>query len=86
MTDKKSTQNNNLAFALPENLSQKVKDLQKQLGLNTPGEVILKALSLLELSIGREVQMKDGKETLQIQGFKNYRQSITLEDIEEKTE
>lgn len=72
----------NIAFAFPKNLTKKVLKLQKELGLKSPGEVILKALSLLELSIGRKVELKDKDDTLEISSFEDLRQSIKLEEID----
>jgi len=73
--------NKNIAFALPENLSKKIIELQKEMNLKTPGEVILKALSLLELSMGREVEIKDEEKKYRIKSFENYRQSIKIDNI-----
>jgi hypothetical protein len=74
----------NLAVALPEKLSKKVRKLQEQMDLKSPGEVILKALSLLELSMGRKVELKDDDDTFEIKSFEGLKQSIKLDDIEEK--
>ena len=49
----------NLAFVFPPGLSRKIKSLQKDIGANSAGEVLVKAISLLELSLGRKVEMKD---------------------------
>lgn len=76
----------NLAIALPEKLSKKVKNLQKSLGLKTPGEVIVKAISLLELSMGRKVKMSDNDESIEINSFKGLRQSIKIETLEQEKE
>jgi len=73
--------NKNIAFALPENLSKKIIELQKEMNLKTPGEVILKALSLLELSMGREVDIKDEEKKYRIKSFENYMQSIKIDNI-----
>lgn len=73
----------NLAVALPKRLTQKVIELQNQLGLKSPGEVILKALSLLELSMGRKVELTDSEETLEIKSFEDLRQSIKVESLDE---
>ena len=69
-----------IAVVLPENLSEKVEKLQKELELASPGEVILRALSLLELSMGRKVELKDSNQTLEINEFKKLRQSIQISD------
>ena len=76
----------NLAVALPKRLTQKVVELQKQLGLKSPGEVILKALSLLELSMGRKVELKDREDTLEIKSFEDLRQSIKVKSLKQKEE
>lgn len=86
MADNTKHNQDKLAFALPENLSKKVRSLQKKLDLKTPGDVIIKALSLLELSMGRKVELKDDDDTIRIKSFEGMRQSIKIEDIEEKTE
>lgn len=76
----------NIAVALPEELSKQVVELQKKLKLKSPGEVIIKALSLLELSMGRKVELKDGDDTLRINTFQDILQSIKIEDIKDKEE
>jgi len=76
----------NLAIALPKKLTKKVVALQKQLGLKSPGEVILKALSLLELSIGRKVELRDDDETLEIKSFQGLRQSIKVDSLDKEEE
>ncbi len=72
--------NNNIAIALPKNLTKRVRLLQKQLGLKTQGEVILKALSLLEISMGRKIELKDKNKTFEINTFENLKQSIKLDN------
>lgn len=73
----------NIAIVLPKKLSKRVIALQKKLHLKSPGEVIIKALSLLELSLGRKIELKDSEKTLEIESFKNMRQSIKIEDKED---
>ena len=75
----------NIAVVLPKKLTKKVLALQKKLNLKSPGEVILKALSLLELSIGRKIELKDKEETLEINSFEDLRQSIKLESLEKES-
>ncbi len=70
----------NVAVALPKKLSKRVMKMQKELDLKSPGEVVVRALSLLELSMGRKVELKDNEDTLEINSFKKLRQSIKLED------
>ncbi|MBN2015229.1 hypothetical protein JW766_00140 [Candidatus Dojkabacteria bacterium] len=74
----------NLAVAFPKKLTETVVKLQKELGLKSPGEVILKALSLLELSMGRKVQLKDDKETLEIKSLQGLKQSVKVEELPDK--
>ncbi|HEC64663.1 MAG TPA: hypothetical protein ENI23_05185 [bacterium] len=70
----------NLAFALPPKLSKDVKRMQKELKLSSPGAVIKKALSLLELSIGRTVKLESkDKFEIEINDFEGYRQTVTYE-------
>ncbi|MBU0976504.1 MAG: hypothetical protein ABIE03_02075 [Patescibacteria group bacterium] len=72
-----------LAVTFPRDLTRKIERIQKQMDLKTPGEVILKALSLLELSIGRKVELSDKGDTFEINSFEHLRQSIKFEDVEE---
>ena len=73
----------NIAVALPKKLTKKVLGMQKDLNLKTPGEVIVKALSLLELSMGRKIELKNKKETLKIDTFEGLRQSVKVLSIED---
>ena len=73
----------NIAIVLPKKLSKKVSEMQKEFGLKSPGEVLVKALSLLELSMGRKVELKDKDETLNISSFEGLRQSVKVEELEE---
>ena len=51
----------NLAFVFPEGLSRRIKALQDDMNARSAGEVLVKAISLLELSIGRKVEIKESK-------------------------
>jgi hypothetical protein len=70
----------NVAFVLPPKLSKEVKKIQKELDLNSPGEVITKALFLLKVSLGRKVRFESKDNQLEIDEFQNYRETITFDD------
>jgi len=49
----------NLAFVFPPGLSKKIKRLQKDIDARSAGEVLIKAISLLEFTLGRKLEVKD---------------------------
>ena len=69
----------NVAVVLPPKLSKEVKKIQKEMHLNSPGEVIAKGLSLLWLSMGRKVKLESGRERLEIDDFKEFNQTFTYD-------
>ncbi|MFQ5493156.1 MAG: hypothetical protein ACE5DX_03295 [Candidatus Dojkabacteria bacterium] len=69
-----------IAFVASEELSKKIKRLQKVLALETPGEVISMGLSMLELAQGREIELKDKKKSFKISKFSKYNQTVILDD------
>ncbi len=72
----------NVAFVLPPNLSKEVKRMQKEMDLNSPGGVILKALALLQMSMGRKVKLEEKKKQLVIKDFENFNQTVQFEENE----
>ncbi len=70
----------NIAVVLPPELSKEVRKIQKELNLDSPGDVIAKGLSLLWLAMGRKVKMESGKEKLEINDFKDHHQTFTLDE------
>ncbi|MBN1916077.1 hypothetical protein JW796_03760 [Candidatus Dojkabacteria bacterium] len=70
----------NVAVVLPPNLSKEVKKIQKEMKLESPGEVISKGLALLKLAMGRRVKLESGGEKLEIDDFKEYNQTFKYED------
>ena len=73
----------NIAFVLPPKLSEEVKRIQKEMNLKSPGEVITKALALLQLSMGRRVKFESNKEKLSINSFKGFNQTISYSEKDE---
>lgn len=64
----KETKDENLAFVFPPNQSKRIKALQKKLGVNSAGEVLMKALALLEITAGKKVEIRGkDKTTYEIQ-------------------
>ena len=53
-------------FSASADLSEKIAELQKELNLNSPGEVIALALSLIEISMGRELEISDAKKSTEV--------------------
>ncbi len=72
----------NVAFVLPPNLSKEVKRIQKEMQLSSPGKVIVKALALLQLSMGRKVKLEEKKKELTIKDFESFNQTVTFDDDE----
>lgn len=68
------------AFVASEELAEKIKQIQSELNLKTPGEVISMGLSLIELSLGREVEFHDRNKTYKTSKFAKYNQTVVLED------
>jgi len=75
--------NDNIAFVLPPKLSEEVKKIQKEMNLKSSGEVISKALALLQLSMGRKVRFESNDEKLSIDSFKEYNQTISYNKEDE---
>lgn len=73
-----------IAFVAPKKVTKKIQELQQQLKLDSPGEVIAMALSMLELAIGRNVEYKDGSKKLKISKFSKYNQTVVVDDGEQK--
>ncbi|HEX9804865.1 MAG TPA: hypothetical protein VGA67_04230 [Candidatus Dojkabacteria bacterium] len=69
------------AYILPPKLSSIVEKIQKELGLNEPGEVITKAIELLDYSIGRKVILedKDKKRSIQIDSLKGFHETFDID-------
>lgn len=49
----------NVTVMFPEGLTKRIKRLQERMGMDSAGEVLVKALSLLEISVGRTIEVKD---------------------------
>ncbi len=58
----KRNNDENLAFVFPPSLSRRLKYLQSKMNAKSPGEVIIKALTLLELSMDKKIELSDKKE------------------------
>lgn len=70
----------NVAVVLPPKLSEEVKKIQKEMNLESPGEVISKGLALLKLAMGRKVKLESGREKLEIDDFREYNQTFKYDD------
>lgn len=69
----------NLAFVFPPRLSRKIKDLQKDMGAKSAGEVLIKAISLLEVSVGRKVEIQDeNTQKWEIDEFEDHKKRVEL--------
>jgi len=69
-----------ITFVAPRKVSSKIKQLQEQLKLDSPGEVLSMALSMLELALGREVELKDKKGSYHISKFSKYHQTVEISE------
>lgn len=74
MDDKK------LVFVADEDLSGRIKDMQKELNLKSPAEVIAMGLSLLELSVGRNIEIQEKDKKYKIKDLAKYNQTFAIED------
>lgn len=68
----------NLAFVFPPGLSKRIRKLQTDLGLKSASEVLVKALSLLEVSFGRTIEIKDKDEKWEINEFEEYEKTVSI--------
>ncbi len=70
------------AYILPEKLEEKVQRIQKELGLKDSGQVLSKAIELLDVSIGRKVVLEEKKKdrSLHITDLEEYNQTVILND------
>ncbi len=70
----------NLAFVFPPGLSKKIKRLQSDMNAKSAGEVLLKALALLELSLGRKVQIKgESSRKWEVDDFEELDRSVDID-------
>ena len=78
MNNDKSEQN--LAFVFPEGLSRRIKALQSDMKVKSASEVLVKAISLLELSIGRKLEIRDSKadQKWEVDEFENYERRVEI--------
>ncbi|MCA9383475.1 hypothetical protein KC909_03855 [Candidatus Dojkabacteria bacterium] len=67
------------AYVASEALSEKIKKLQDELKLKSPGEVIAMGLSLIELSLGREIEFHEDGKVYKSSKFKGHNQTVELE-------
>ncbi|MBD3281000.1 hypothetical protein GF389_05820 [Candidatus Dojkabacteria bacterium] len=79
---KNKDKDKNLAFVFPNGLSKRIKALQTDMKANSAGEVLVKAISLLELSIGRRIEIKD-KQTeskWEVDEFEDYERRVDIKN------
>ncbi|MBN1331972.1 hypothetical protein JW978_03750 [Candidatus Dojkabacteria bacterium] len=76
----KKTEEKNLAFVFPEGLSRRIKALQNDMKVKSASEVLVKAISLLELSIGRKVELKDknSEQKWEVDEFEEYKRRVEI--------
>ncbi len=67
-------------FVTSDDAAEKIKKLQEKLKVDSPGEVISMALSMLELAIGRDVEFSDKKKSLKVSKFSKLNQTVIIED------
>lgn len=70
------------AFVASDKLMKRLKKLQEEMKLGTSAEVVSLALSLLEISMGREVELNDNsnKTKFRISNLAKYNQTISFDD------
>ena len=76
--------NKQIAYLASEEISSKIQKLQEELNLKSPGEVIAIALQLIEMSMGREVEFKDGNKIYRTKKFSNLNQTVILDEDGER--
>jgi len=69
-----------IAFVPSSELKQKLDKLQHEMKLESPAEVISLALSMLEISLGRDVELADNTSRYKISRFAKYNQTVSFED------
>lgn len=74
MADDKKT-----AFVASEELDERLRRLQKELDLPSTAQVLSLAVSMLEVSLGHEVEIKSAKKRYKISRFSKYNQTIDLD-------
>jgi len=79
---KQKEKKQNLAFVFPPGLSKRIKNLQQDLEAKSAGEVLVKAISLLEISIGRKLEIKDDedKRKWEIDEFEDLSRTVEIKD------
>lgn len=68
------------AFVPSKELQTKINQIQQELKLEDPAEVISMALYLMDLALGREVEFKDKHQTFRTTKFAEHNQTVILED------
>jgi hypothetical protein len=69
-----------IAFLADKELAKKIRSMQDTLHLKTPGEVVSRALSLMELSMGRKLELWDNDKKIKIDDFSKFNQTVIVED------
>lgn len=79
MSDSKNRDKNNLAFVFPPELSKRIKRLQKDMASESAGEVLIKAISLLELSLGRKLEISEGdNKKWEVDEFSKHQKAVEI--------
>lgn len=67
------------AFIASSELTKKIEKLQKELQLDSAGEVISLGLSMLEMSLGRNVDFQDKDKSYRVSKFAGANQTVILD-------
>lgn len=74
------------AFIADKQLAERIKKIQEELKLDNPGEVLAMAISMIELSLGREVEFHDKQKTYRSNKFAKYNQTVIIDDDGDQTQ
>ena len=75
------------AFILKPPLAEKVEKMKEEMGLKDSGEVLLKAIQLLDIALGRKVILKEkgNKKTIETEDFARFNSTSTSCTCNEST-
>lgn len=70
------------AFILKPELADKVEKMKEEMGLKDSGEVLLKAIQLLDIALGRKVILKEkgNKKTIETEDFARFNSTFIIDN------
>lgn len=68
------------AFVASDELLERIENLQHELNLESAGEVIALGISMLELSLGRNVEFSEKNKSFRVSKFAGHNQTVILDE------